>query len=192
MEFYNKPLTTGEAAQAFRVSLKTIQQWVDRGLLECWKTPGGHRRISPQSMADLQARLSAWSASRRRLLVVCDDSRRGADYVSILHAINPEHEVREANNGLQAMLQLVRWHPDVMLCDSPVAGIDFDTMVNTIKQDRELSRMHIILLTDLPNALPPALDGLISVLRKTAPPEELQQALTRLIAQPAARIPSAR
>ena len=190
MEFYTKPLTTGEAAQAFRVSLKTIQQWVDRGLLECWKTPGGHRRISPESMASLQARLNAWSLSRKRLLMVCDDSQRNAEYVALLHEINPEHEIRAVDDGLQAMLQLVRWHPDFVLCDVPVAGVDLERMVTTIKRDREFSRAQIIVLSDHPHT--PALNNLVTLIHKSAAPETLKQQFARLTSHAATRIPTAR
>ena len=190
MEFYNKPLTTGEAAKAFRVSLKTVQQWVDRGLLECWKTPGGHRRISPQSMAELQARLNAWSLSRKRLLLVCPDHQGCAHYVDLLQDINPEHEVRVVNSGLQAMLQMARWHPDFVIFDLPVAGIELELMVITIKQDRELSRTQLVLLTDQAN--PPKLDHLVTLTRKDISPAALKQEFLRLTTHPASRIPTVR
>ena len=41
-EFY---CTTAEAARSLGVSIRTIQIWVDGGVLTAWKTVGGHRRI---------------------------------------------------------------------------------------------------------------------------------------------------
>jgi excisionase family DNA binding protein len=46
-------LTTREAAQALGVSLRTAQLWVENGQLEAWKTEGGHRRITPDSVQRL-------------------------------------------------------------------------------------------------------------------------------------------
>lgn len=37
--------TTAEAARSLGVSIRTIQLWVDSGVLTAWKTVGGHRRI---------------------------------------------------------------------------------------------------------------------------------------------------
>lgn len=42
--------STREAADLLGVSLKTIQLWVDAGVLDAWKTVGGHRRVSLKSV----------------------------------------------------------------------------------------------------------------------------------------------
>jgi excisionase family DNA binding protein len=38
-------LTTRQVAELLGVSVKTAQTWVTSGVIEAWKTPGGHRRI---------------------------------------------------------------------------------------------------------------------------------------------------
>lgn len=45
--------STREVAQLLGVSLRTIQLWVDSGILEAWKTAGGHRRITRESVIRL-------------------------------------------------------------------------------------------------------------------------------------------
>lgn len=40
----------GEAAKILGVSPKTIQLWVDNGVLDAWKTVGGHRRVTVESV----------------------------------------------------------------------------------------------------------------------------------------------
>src|SRR5690606_10505193 len=40
-----------ELAKLFAVNVSTIKRWVDRGLLQSDKTPGGHRRISKEQLA---------------------------------------------------------------------------------------------------------------------------------------------
>ncbi len=42
--------STREAAEILGVSLRTIQVWVDNGILDAWKTAGGHRRVSLRSV----------------------------------------------------------------------------------------------------------------------------------------------
>jgi len=37
--------STFQVASRLGVSVCTVQNWVERGLLKAWKTPGGHRRI---------------------------------------------------------------------------------------------------------------------------------------------------
>jgi excisionase family DNA binding protein len=38
-------LTPGEVAKLLRVDPKTVTRWARAGLIECIKTPGGHRRF---------------------------------------------------------------------------------------------------------------------------------------------------
>ena len=45
--------TSAEAAQLLGVALRTVQLWTEAGLLQGWKTAGGHRRISRESVQRL-------------------------------------------------------------------------------------------------------------------------------------------
>ncbi|TXI19169.1 MAG: DNA-binding protein, partial [Roseateles sp.] len=49
--------STTEAAQRLGMAVRSVQLMVDRGELQAWKTPGGHRRI-------LRASVDAWLSSR--------------------------------------------------------------------------------------------------------------------------------
>ena len=42
--------TTGEVANLIHIHQTTVIDWVDKGLLPSYKTPGGHRRISKESL----------------------------------------------------------------------------------------------------------------------------------------------
>ncbi len=45
--------TSREAAVLLGTSISTVQTWVDNGLLSAWRTVGGHRRISRESIHKL-------------------------------------------------------------------------------------------------------------------------------------------
>ena len=45
--------TTREAATLLGVSVGTVQLWVENGLLQAWKTAGGHRRVMRNSINKL-------------------------------------------------------------------------------------------------------------------------------------------
>ena len=46
-------LTTRQADLSLGVSVRTVQLWVERGSLSAWKTPGGHRRVSRESVEQM-------------------------------------------------------------------------------------------------------------------------------------------
>lgn len=48
---HNKQVfTTGEIASLLHIHQTTVIDWVDKGLLGSYKTPGGHRRIAKESL----------------------------------------------------------------------------------------------------------------------------------------------
>ena len=53
-----EPYTTIEVAQLLGLAVRSVQLMVDRGELDAWKTPGGHRRIS-------RASVERWLAARQ-------------------------------------------------------------------------------------------------------------------------------
>lgn len=42
--------TTDDLAKMFRVGKSTIKRWTDEGKLQCFKTPGGHRKFKPSNV----------------------------------------------------------------------------------------------------------------------------------------------
>ena len=52
-------LTPAEVAAMFRVDPKTVTRWAKAGLLESFRTPGGHRRYRPRDVEELMNRSQA-------------------------------------------------------------------------------------------------------------------------------------
>jgi len=42
--------STRELAVLLHANESTIKRWSDKGALKCFRTPGGHRRFTPQSV----------------------------------------------------------------------------------------------------------------------------------------------
>ncbi|MCM2333010.1 MAG: helix-turn-helix domain-containing protein, partial [Anaeromyxobacteraceae bacterium] len=52
----NRYYTTHEAARVLGVSLPTVVNWIKARRLRCHRTPGGHRRIAREDLADFMLR----------------------------------------------------------------------------------------------------------------------------------------
>jgi excisionase family DNA binding protein len=61
-----EPLSTRQVAQLLGVTVRTVQLMVDRGELAAWKTPGGHRRITPASVQAWMSSTSPRALAQRR------------------------------------------------------------------------------------------------------------------------------
>jgi excisionase family DNA binding protein len=57
-------LTTGEAAVVLEVAPQTVARWADDEVLECSRTPGGHRRFRTTVVQALRARLAGRGGDR--------------------------------------------------------------------------------------------------------------------------------
>lgn len=50
-----RPLSAGQVANIFGVSVTTVRDWAETGKLSYFKTPGGQRRFRPEDVEALVA-----------------------------------------------------------------------------------------------------------------------------------------
>lgn len=86
--------TTREAAHILGVSLRTAQLWTESGLLEGWKTAGGHRRISRQSIDRLLSRTAFTPNSGERAAALPGPAPDDGEPLNIL-VVEEDTELRQ-------------------------------------------------------------------------------------------------
>lgn len=152
-------LSTREAAALLGISLRTAQLWVESGVLRAWKTAGGHRRILRGSVeALLKERAEAASAPPGKagvpeILVVDDDPVLLKVYEAMLRRLQPAVRIVIAQNGYQGLIQMGKSRPHLMITDLEMPGLDGFQMLDTLRRDRNLARMEIIVASGLDPAL---------------------------------------
>jgi excisionase family DNA binding protein len=173
-------LTTREAAERLGISVGTVQQWVETGVLEAWKTTGGHRRVTPESVDRLLAtRLgrevvasspvatSLGSASGRgapkaiaalpslpprrplSIMVVEDDPNLLRLYDFRLRHWPMAPDVVCVGNAFSALMLLGRQHPDLLITDLHMPGMDGFAMLRVLRASPELARTQIVVVSGL-------------------------------------------
>lgn len=185
--------TTKEAATLLGVSVGTVQLWVESGLLQAWKTAGGHRRVMRESVERLLHKTGKPTASqppalpaanaaeaRKRLsiLVVEDDNNLLRLYQARLAAWPMAPQVTVASNGFAALLTMGRTCPDLLITDLRMPGIDGFVMLRALQKAPEAADTRIVVVSGLDAAEIAAQGGLpadIEVLPKPIPFERLQQ-----------------
>lgn len=197
--------TTREAAHLLGVSLRTAQLWVESGVLEAWKTEGGHRRIarsSVQSLLKKGAQRAAPHASTSaavesslrhlKVLVVEDDVVLLKLYRAALSSGPVPVEVISVSNGGDALIHIGRDEPDLLITDLSMPGLDGFQLVRSLADSAFRAGIEIVVVTGLDSAAIARLGGLpegLRVMSKPVPFAELQNLLVTLHQRRAAYLP---
>lgn len=188
-------LTTRDAAERLHVSLRTIQLWVEGGILPAARTPGGHRRI-PESAVDalaaqtgLGGTIQPQAASRQPaqvfdVLLVEDNADQRLLWERTLEAFGKRIQLRSADNGYAGLLQIGKRTPDLLITDLMMPGIDGFEMIRSLKRSKDFRALRIIVISALSSSDIEDRDGLpedVAVLRKPVSPAALIEQIERML-----------
>lgn len=188
--------STKEAATMLGVSHRTVQLWVESGVLQAWKTAGGHRRIAltsvnrlvDQRSTAIQAPVADQAAhAGRKVLLVDDDATMLRLYELEMGGWDLPLEVTKASNGFEALIRIGETRPDLLISDLSMPGMDGFRMIRTLRSDAAYANMAIIVISGLDRATIKSM-GLpedIPVFTKPVPFTDLHRAVNQVF-RPAA------
>ena len=144
-------LSTRQAAHRLGVSLGTVQNMVESGALEAWKTTGGHRRIPVTAVEALLARrrqgVSGGDSQRMDILITEDDATLQALYQMTIDGWELPIDLRIASTGFDGLLQVGQKVPDILIADLMMPGMDGFEMIRQLRANPALSRMDIMVVS---------------------------------------------
>ena len=146
-------LTTRQAALRLGFSLGTVQNMVESGALEAWKTSGGHRRIPVASIEKLLARRrnltpgTQDSGAPLEILIAEDDPTLQLLYQLTMESWDLPIKLRIVGNGFEGLLQVGQQVPDILIADLMMPGMDGFEMIRNLRANPNLARMDIIVVS---------------------------------------------
>ena len=154
-EPYDGYCGTSYAAKMLGISVGTVQGLVEKNDLKAWKTQGGHRRISLQSIQDYQRRHNLAPASlmqgqdRLRVLVVEDD-----DATRLMLQANfdqwglPLDAVMYAS-AMEALLDMPSLQPEVLITDLRMPKVDGFEFLRTLTEHSLFANLAVVVVSGM-------------------------------------------
>jgi len=150
-------LSTRQAALRLGVSLGTVQNMVESGALDAWKTAGGHRRIPATSVEAMLARRKSQSSTTETvasldILIAEDDPILQKLYRATFERWNLPLQLRIVDNGFEGLLQVGQRMPDVLIADLMMPGMDGFEMIRRLRANPDLAAMDIVVISAIDSA----------------------------------------
>ncbi len=145
--------TTGEAAKICKVSQQTIIRCFDNGSLKGFRVPGSKFRRIPREqlfafMRDNGIPTDALESGKRKVLIV-DDDEELVELLSDVFDKDGRFEVKTANNGFDAGMQVREFRPDLVVLDVMLPDINGKEVCQRIRSDETLEAVKIICISGM-------------------------------------------
>lgn len=151
--------TTQQAAKMLGISVTSVQQLVESGEIEAWKTKGGHRRIPLAAVHSYRGTLAGPPAAlaatvapvstETTILIVEDDRMQRMVYDHQIRSWNLPVSLQFCENGYRALVEIAIQRPDILLTDIMMDGMDGYEVVTTILSYPDLAHMNIAILSGM-------------------------------------------
>ena len=162
--------TTLEVAKMLGMAVRSIQLMVDRGDLQAWKTPGGHRRITRDSLerwikgsrttvngvSNLPGLQNLRQSGRRRAvphvprILLIEDSAHCQNLVAMLVQQRfPSIELHVSTDAIAGLVLFGHLQPDLIIVDILLPGMDGATLINGLRNNALFGNCKLIVLTAL-------------------------------------------
>ena len=117
----SRAFTTFEVGRICGVFHTTVINWVNKGKLKAYVTPGGHRRILPEDLIDFMKRFEMPIPDNlvdrsMNILIVEDDASVQRMLMRSLQAL-PGVKIEVCESGLEALMHIGKEPPDLLILD---------------------------------------------------------------------------
>ena len=143
-------ITTREAADLLGVSLRTVQQWVEQGALQAYRTVGGHRRVVRTSVDRLLSQRRTEVQGRTfRVFIAEDDPDLVKLYQMVITSWKLPLEISIANDGFRALMEIGTLKPDFLILELSIPGMDGFALIRTLRSMPDLENTDIVTVSGM-------------------------------------------
>lgn len=145
-----KLLKTNDAAKYLGVSRSSLTNWVKQNLLDSGLTPGGHYRFSIDELdkfAEKRGLLipKTLNNSGKIKILVIDDDGAFREFIRDSLDVFSGFELREASDGMQGVLLIGTWHPDLVILDLRMPNMNGIEFCKTLRKNEDTEDVKVII-----------------------------------------------
>lgn len=148
-------MTTHDVAKKLGVTIRSVQLWVEQGLLDGWKTPGGHRRITAESFNrfvssnEIDIKPDEVIDPQFIVVVVEDNEAVLKMHTYTIQSWQLPISLKCYNNVFEALINITQNIPDVLLIDLNMPGMDRFAMLEALHKTNILNKLGVIVISGL-------------------------------------------
>lgn len=151
-------LTSTQVGDLLQMNASSIKKWVNDGLIQAFRTPGGHRRIRASDLIlflrnhNMPVPRVLEDVGRVRVLLVDDNQ---AQLAALSRSLKRQRfEVVTANNGIDALVLVGSYHPQFVVLDVFMPDVDGLEVCRRLKKRPETRDIQVIVVSgDLTSTL---------------------------------------
>lgn len=143
-------LKTNDAAEYLGVSRSSLTNWVKQGLLGSGLTPGGHYRFTVDELDKFAEKRGILipkilkDSGIIRILVI-DDDAAFREFIKDALEVFSGFELREASDGMQGILLIGSWRPDLIILDLRMPNMNGIEFCKILRQNEDTEDVKVII-----------------------------------------------
>lgn len=152
-----------EVANICGVVNQTAINWIDKGHLDAFRTPGGQYRVYPDVLGKFLQRqgirlpkelqeILAEQARIESVLIIDDDQTSNDDLRAYLAKRYPDFSINQSFDGFDAGRAIPMYAPDLVFLNIELPGVNGLKLCGSIKSDENLNRPMVIAVTSSTDA----------------------------------------
>jgi len=138
--------TPNDVGSFLGVHHNTIKNWIKGKQVVAFQTVGGHYRVPRREVVRLIKNRGLPVPDELQgpmgLVYVVDDDE--IIRVAMEDALSEDYEVYAFGSGFEALMQIGRLKPDLLVLDIFMPGIDGFAMIRKLRQDEKLSNLKVV------------------------------------------------
>ncbi len=185
-----------QIGKMLNVSRQAVNQWIDKGYIKSYRTPGGHRRVKRDDLINFLKTRNIPIPESLEVGAVGEPSPSAPLHIMLLDADQdflasleqairgelPSTQISRFQDGYDALVAVGAHSPDLLVLDLDLPNIDGLEVCRRLKDNPLTSALPIIVLSRDPGSLGNRLSGfkVDQVMDKSTPLPELATGIARL------------